>query len=155
MAKTKTPNKRGSRRTSTEKAIAEVISSDLNERHKLFCLLYTTDAQCFGNATRSYIHAYDLRTDKQKKSARQMGYFLLTNVYIKGYIDNLFKAVFTNKGADTALSELINQRKDLNARLGAIREFNKLKNRVKETPPNIGTIEIKIAPEIASKLALK
>lgn len=154
MGKTTTPKKRAKRRTPTEKAIEEIISSDLTERSKLFCLLYTTDAQCFGNASRSYIHAYDLRTDKQKKSARQLGYKLLTNVYIKAQVGNLFKAVFTSKGADNALAELINQRKDLNARLGAIREFNKLKNRVKDEQPKIGPITIQISKEVAERQGL-
>lgn len=153
MAKKKAPNKRASRKTSTQKAIAEVISSELTERQKLFCLLYTTDAQCFGNASRSYIAAYDLQKPAEKKWARMKGHRLTTNEYIKKHIQKLFDAVFTDKGADNALAEIISQRKDLNARLGGLREYNKLKNRVKETPP-VGPIVIQIAPEIAARMSL-
>lgn len=154
MVKTKTPKKRAKKRSALDKAIDDVISSDLTERQKLFCLLYTTDAQCFGNASRSYIVAYDLKTPKERKPARQLGWRLLTNDYIIAYRDKLLKAAFTNTGVDKSLSEIIAQKKDMHASLGAIREYNKLKNRVKETPPNIGPITIKIAPEIAEKMKL-
>ncbi len=130
-------------------AIHDVVTSDLNERQKLFCLLYTTDALCFGNATRSYITAYDLRTDKQKKSARQLGYQLLTNNYIKVHIDKMRKAVFTDKGVDNIIAETMQQRKDLHARMSAVKEYNKLAKRVdgdeKPPPPVI----INIGPQLA------
>lgn len=151
----KVPDGKSSKSKSSKKldaVIQEVISSDLTERQKLFVILYTTDAQCFGNASRSYVVAYDLKTDRQKKLARANAWYLLTNPIIIEFRNSLLKATY--ESVDRALHETIFQRKDLHARMSGIKEFNKLKNRVKEAPPSVGPITIKIAPELLEKNGL-
>lgn len=153
MAKKKSPTrKKIPRSKKTQSIIEELVSSSLTDRQKLFCLLVTTDKQCFGNKSKSYEEAYELRTDKQKRNARFLGSRLYANDNIQRYIKKLLKSRFENDSIDLELSKVIVQDRDLISKRAAIADYNKMMNRLKETPTTTPII-IHIAPEIAAKIA--
>lgn len=109
----------------------EKLSASLNDRQKLFCILYTTDKFCFGNATKSYIEAYNLQKE-QYESARRMGYHLLTNIHIKKFISKFLDEQLKEEAVDRQLAKVVTQDKDLRSKVAAITEYNKLKARITE-----------------------
>lgn len=145
--KKKTPTKK-----KTVKRIKkeEVIEKTLTDKQKLFCHLYVTDKWCFGNATQSYIEAYNL-TGKSVNSARQNGYRLIANDYIRTHLNKLLDEAFKETYVDRELASVIKQNKDIRSKVAGISEFNKLQNRIKEAPTT-GPITIHIAPEVAAKM---
>ncbi len=104
----------------------EEISKHLNEKQKLFCYLFTTDKDCFGNATKSYIAAYHVAYGVAKTAGNR----LLTNVHIQAYINKLLDDSFCEKEADRELSLVMRQKKDLPSKVAALKEFNKLRQRI-------------------------
>lgn len=119
-------------RNSRKKKIPkEDISESLNEKQKLFCYLYIADRECFGNASKAYRTAYNL-TPAQYKAARVSAHHLLANPNIQAYINKLLDESFTENFADRALSTVMTQTKDLPSKIAAIKEFNKLKQRITE-----------------------
>lgn len=116
----------------------EEITSDLNERQKLFCELYCFDKDCFCSATKSYMKAYNLK-DTQRAVAGQSGYRLLKNVQIKKYMNKELDKLYNNIEIDRHHTKLIFQGKNLLVSLGAIQEYNKIKKRIEEAP--VGKIE--------------
>lgn len=123
MAKTKLKKKK------TLAHIVEEIGKNLNERQKLFAVLYTTDKNCFGNATASYKKAYNL-TDKQFNHAGVNAHHLLRNPKIKDFIGKFLDEAFNEVSVDKELTKVIQQEKDLHAKMSGIQEFNKLKARI-------------------------
>lgn len=115
------------------------VNKTLTEKQMLFCLLYVQDKQCFGNASLSYERAYDLPKTTAKKYARQAGYKLVTNNYIKAYINKMLLERFKNLPVDREHSKLIMQDSNLFVKMTAIQEYNKIKKRTEESP--IGKIE--------------
>lgn len=106
----------------------EIIGEGLNEKQKLFCFLYVTDKDCFGNVTKAYKKAYNCTLVVANKNAHR---FMVNNGII-AYIDKLLLDFYNEHEADTQLSYLMKQNKDTVTKLGAIKEFNKLKNRITE-----------------------
>lgn len=119
--------------------IIEEIYEKLTEKQAMFCLLYTTDKDCFGNAARSYMRAYNL-SEKQYKSALAHGYRLVVNGHVRKYIKKMLLDRYKHSFVDSEHSKLISQDKNLIAKLGAISEYNKVTNRLKEREINIGTV---------------
>lgn len=150
MAIKKTP-KKVTKKARKEAEKIEEITSSLNERQKLFAQLYTTDKFCFGNASKSYAEAYNFTPTQAKKMARQMGYKLLTNTYIQKYIKEFLHKRFDDNHVDRETTKIITQDKDLKAKVSAISEYNKVKNRISQQPVT-GPITIHIAPEILAKM---
>jgi phage terminase small subunit len=106
-----------------------------NVNHELFCNLYATQTEFFGNGTQSYIEAYDVDLTKKGAyaSARTMAYKLLTKVDILNRIDELLEsAVLNNQFIDKQLAFLITQHADFSSKMKAISEYNKLKQRITE-----------------------
>ena len=123
MAKTKAKRKK------TNAHLIEEIGNELNERQKLFALLYTTDKNCFGNATSSYKSAYNL-TDAQYKAANANAHRLIVNESIQRFIKKFLADRFNEESVDAEMNKVIHQDKDLHAKNSAISEFNKLKARI-------------------------
>lgn len=115
--------------------LIEEVSIELTERQKLFCILYTTDKACFGNAAASYAEAYGLNDSQRKKMGRQCGYKLLTNTYVKDFTDKFLKLGFTDDAVDNELAKIIHQNKQLQPKIQAISEYNKLRSRIKDDVP--------------------
>lgn len=118
-------------KATAKKVIKETIGKLLNDKQKLFCVLYVSDKYCFGNATKSYTEAYDL-SKEQYDTARQNGYRLLTNAYIRKYIDKMLDDQLEEVAVDRELAKLVKQDKDLRSKVAAIAEYNKLKSRITE-----------------------
>lgn len=113
------------------------VEMTLNQRQELFSRLYATDKEFFGNGVESYIQAY--KPDQSKpnwyKSACSSASRLLRNVKVVERINELLEEMgFTETAIDKQLAFLITQHSDFSVKLGAIREYNKLRGRIKDGP---------------------
>lgn len=138
----------------------EKIKRELTPKQKLFCYNYFKNNELFGNATLSYASAYGFKLDtlsieaiysepdengKQEKLedspydrayevCKNGGNRLLTNAHIDNYGSQLLRELMTPDEVDSELSWVLKQRKDMSPKVAAIREYNRLKNRVKDNP---------------------
>jgi hypothetical protein len=103
-----------------------------NKKWEKFCNVYVSETEFFGNGTQSYIEVY-----KPKKvgnwyaSARSCAQRLLTYVDIIDRINKLLQLDGLNDTAvDKQLAFIIAQYSDLPSKIAAIREYNKLKQRI-------------------------
>lgn len=126
---------KGNIRKRAELMLEEQVGEELTDRQKLFCILYTSDKYCFGNAAASYAEAYGLTENQRKTSARRMGYRLLTNVHIRSFTSNMLKLGFTDEMVDNELAKVIHQNKSLQPKVQAISEYNKLRGRIGDSAP--------------------
>ena len=104
----------------------------LNQQQELFCRLYATEREFFGNGVQSYIEAYDFDMTKPTAHAvaRAAASRLLTDVNICGRISQLLDLGGLNdQNVDKELLFVIKQYNDLSSKTAAIREYNKLKKR--------------------------
>lgn len=107
----------------------------LNPQQKLFCELFASDREFFGNGVQSYIEAYDIDIKKPGayNSAKTNANKLLTKAYILDYINQLFEARGLNDSfVDKQLEKLITQDAEFGVKIKAIAEYNKLKGRITE-----------------------
>lgn len=104
-------------------------STPINIKQDLFCFLYTSDAECFGNATKSYAYAYDIEPNE---SCASNGSRLLRNDKVRARINTLLDALINPETVDRELIKLVMQNGDLGVKIAAIREYNKVKGRVAE-----------------------
>ena len=105
----------------------------LNERQELFCQLYSSDREFFGNGVQTYIEVYDPDQSKPNwyKSACSAASQILSNTKVCNRINELLELRGLNDGfVDKQLEFLITQHMDFKSKLGAIREYNQLKSRV-------------------------
>lgn len=106
----------------------DAIADSLNEKQKMFCFLYIHDKECFGNATKTYQKAYGVTYAIAKASGTR----LLSNVSIRGFINSELDRLFDTKEVDRELTRAMYQDKDISGKVSAIKEFNKLKQRITE-----------------------
>ena len=106
---------------------------DLNPKQSYFCELYASSEEFFGNGVQSYIEAYEPRkVGNWYNSARASASENLTKPNILAYIDYLLELRGLNdQYVDKQLEFLVTQHADFKAKLGAIKEYNALKNRIK------------------------
>jgi phage terminase small subunit len=105
----------------------------LKPQQELFCQYYTSSSEMFGNGVQSYIEAYDVKLDKAGSyaSARVNAHKLLKTDYILERINELLnELVLNDEHVDKQLAFLISQNAELNTKLGAIKEYNALKQRI-------------------------
>lgn len=113
--------------------MATKTKSKLNPQQELFCQYYASDREFFGNGVTAYAEAYNISlTDKGKyKVAQAAASRLLSNVMILDRINEIFEARGLNDAfVDKQLELLITQNADFSAKTAAIREYNKLKQRI-------------------------
>ncbi len=109
------------------------MPTHLTPKNKRFCALYATNEDFFGNGVQSYIKAYDIDTSKQGAyaSAASSAKNLLKKPHILAYINEIMsKTGFNDAHADKQLSFLMTQNAEMGVKLGAIREFNALRQRI-------------------------
>src|SRR5437868_12198566 len=109
--------------------VTKARKQPLNPKQKLFCELFASDREFFGNGTQSYIEAYNINVSKPGAyaSARTMAYNLLTKVDILAEINrHLESGVLNDEFTDKQLAFLIAQNAELGTKLGAIKEYNAL-----------------------------
>ena len=115
----------------------------LTPQEETFCTLYSTDKEFFGNGVQSYIEAYDVDVGKGKgqqsyEYCRYRASFLLKKKNILNRINELYEAGGLNDvHVDKQLELLITQNAEYNPKLGAIREYNKLKKRTVDTVEHV------------------
>lgn len=105
----------------------------LNAKQELFCLLYTSDREFFGNGVETYVEVYDVDQSKRNwyKTACAAASRLLSNVKVMDRINYLLdKQGLNNNFVDKQLKFLISQHADFSSKLGAIKEYNKVKGRI-------------------------
>lgn len=114
----------------------ETIKTEgLNLKQEEFCRLYATEREFFGNGVESYMEVYDIDTSKPNwyKSACAAASRLLSNVKVSKRINELLEEQGLNDVfVDKQLKFLLTQHADFKSKLGAIKEYNKLKQRITE-----------------------
>jgi len=107
--------------------------SKLSIKDRKFCELYTTTREFFGNGVQAYAEAFDkdLGNKGQYKVCKTLASRLLTKVDLLAYINELLEGIGLNEAhVDKQLAFLITQYADFGAKLGAIKEFNALRQRI-------------------------
>jgi len=139
------------------------MKKKLNPNQRAFCEYYAGGGEYFGNGVWSYILAYKLEipliaysslSEIQKKSydsAKQMASELLTNLYIKKRCNELLDALIRDDIVDRELAKVILQNNELPAKVSAIKEYNLLRNRIKQ--PDSPKVEIIFGNEQIKKIA--
>ena len=105
----------------------------LNPKQEMFCQLYATDKEFFGNGVQAYIEAYepDQSSKNWYKVACSRASQLLSNVKVCERINQLLEEGGLNdQFVDKQLTFLVTQHSDFKTKLGAIKEYNSLKARV-------------------------
>lgn len=106
---------------------------ELNLKQKLFCELFASEKEFFGNGTQAYIEAYNISTSRPGAydAARVSAHDLLTNPNILQEINRILEsAVLNDAFVDKQLAFLIAQNADFKTKATAIKEYNALKSRV-------------------------
>jgi hypothetical protein len=106
---------------------------ELLARQERFCQLYATHEEFFGNGTQTYLEVYDIDRSKPNwyKTAQVCASKLLLNTMVLDRINKLLEEGGLNEAfVDKQLKLLITQNADFTNKLGAIKEFNKLKQRI-------------------------
>jgi hypothetical protein len=106
---------------------------DVNKRQKRFCKLYATDKEYFGNGVETYLEVYEIDRSKPNwyKTACSAASRLLSNVKVCARINELLEeGGLNNEFVDKQLLFLVTQHADFTNKLGAIKEYNKLKQRI-------------------------
>lgn len=115
--------------------MAESKSKPLdNLQQEEFCQLYVSK-EFFGNGVETYLEVYDIDRTKPNwyKTACSAASRLLSNVKVAERINQLLdEAGLNNSHVDKQLLFLITQHADFTSKLGAIKEYNKLKARITE-----------------------
>ena len=125
-------------KTAKKKAKAKILDkakTNLTPKQELFCRIYASDREFFGNGVQSYIEAYGVDLDKKGAYlvARVEASKLLTKPNILKRIDEIFEGGGLNDlFVDKQLEKLITQDADFKSKLGAIKEYNTLKSRIQK-----------------------
>lgn len=118
----------------------------LTPQQELFCELYASDREFFGNGVQSYVEAYSVDTTKPGwyNTAKSGASENLTKPYILERIEEIFEAHGLNDTfVDKQLEKLICQDADFRTKLGAIQEYNKMKGRITNKEEISAGIELK------------
>lgn len=110
---------------------SEVVRAKLKPEWELFCQLYATDRDCFGNGLQAYAKTYGIDLSKKGGvgTAKSNAYKLLTNTDILDRVNELLDIYINDQVVDKELGFLVLQNVDFSAKLGAIKEYNNLKKR--------------------------
>lgn len=128
------------------------IGDQLTPKQERFLRNYTHSEEFFGNGTLSYADAYgyDLENadrtrekdengdsisgtsqyDKIHKQCSACASRMLSNVRITPHLNRLFNEMLNDERVDRELAKLIVDPHDRTAKLGAIREYNSLRQRI-------------------------
>lgn len=110
----------------------EQVKDNLNHKQELFCKLYSTDREFFGNGFQAYVEAYNVEP-KGYKAAMVSASRLLSDAKILRRINELLELRGLNDTfVDKQLELLITQNSDYKSKVAAIREYNSLKSRVQK-----------------------
>jgi hypothetical protein len=119
----------------TEEQSQHIDTFGLNPRQRMFCELYSSDKEFFGNGVQTYIEVYEPDSTKPNwyKSACASASQILSNIKVCECINYLMELRGLNDTfVDKQLEFLITQHTDFKSKLGAIREYNSLKKRTEQ-----------------------
>jgi hypothetical protein len=105
----------------------------LNPKQEQFCQLYATEKEFFGNGVETYLEVYDVDSSKPNwyKTACSAASRLLSNVKVIERINELLDEQGLNDAfVDKQLKFLLTQHADFSAKMNAIKEYNKLRQRI-------------------------
>lgn len=103
---------------------------ELTPQQELFCQLYASDREFFGNGTQAYIEAYDVKPTGYNAASASASR-LLSNAKITKRINEIFEAGGLNDAfVDKQLEFMITQFSDYKSKISAIKEYNALKQRI-------------------------
>lgn len=123
------------------------MANKLNPKQEAFCELYTQSTEFFGNGVQSYVEAYNPDTSKPNwyNTARSSASQLLTSINVLARIDELLEeGGFNDQFVDKQIKFLMTQNADFSNKLGAIREYNKLKARIHDKLDHSGEVTIRV-----------
>jgi hypothetical protein len=109
------------------------MNDELNLEQEKFCQLYATSKEFFGNGVQTYIEVYepDQTNPNWYDTACSSASQILRNIKVIARINTILEETgFNDAHIDKQLSFLITQHSDFTNKLGAIREYNKLKKRI-------------------------
>ena len=125
----------------------------LKPQHELFCQLYVKNEELFGNGTLCYAEAYNYKLDslsheesrddednlieaseydKAYRVCSVQGSVLLRNLRVQDRITKLLNEMLKDDIVDAQLAKVILQDRKLEAKIAAIREYNKIRQRITE-----------------------
>lgn len=116
-----------------KKVEREIVWEKLTKRQEKFCQLYATDTEFFGNWVQSYLEVYDIDTTKKwwYNTATVCASQLLVNPKVYNRINELLDEQGLNDAfVDKQLLFVISQQDDFTNKMAAIKEYNKLKQRI-------------------------
>lgn len=116
-----------------ESTMSVLEEYDITLQMEMFCQYYTSPTEFFGNGVQSYAAAYniDLAQPGAYNSCKALASSMLTRENICKRIDTLLDAGGLNdQFVDKQLLFLITQSAEFAPKLGAIKEYNKMKQRV-------------------------
>lgn len=106
-----------------------LLAGGLNLKQTLFCQAYVSE-EFYGHGSNAYIAAYGL-DETQYNTAKINASKLLTNANILTRINELLSADGLNdEFVDKQLLHVITQNAEFSSKVAAIREYNKLKQRI-------------------------
>ena len=117
-----------------------ITKKGLTAQEEKFCQIYSTEKEFFGNGVQSYLEAFDLSPSKYN-TAKVQASILLTNPNITARIRELIDIKLSDEMVDKELAKVILQDAEFNPKVSAIREYNKLKQRITDK------LEIKVEAE--------
>ncbi len=151
------------KKKSQKKKKPVAVKPGLNPKHELFCQFYVKNSELFGNATLSYAEAYaysldelsrakpmdaegkptdDSEYQKQYNVCSVEGHRLLRSPKIQDRLTKLLNEMLKDDVVDRELVKVILQDHKPEAKVAAIREYNKLKARITEKVEHSGNISI-------------
>lgn len=128
--------------------MSKVKKIELTLQQERFCNLFVSQ-EFFGNGTRSYIEAYDVDLTKEGAYdvAKSCAYDNLTKPHLVVRINELLEEAGLNDSfVDKQLLFLITQHADFGSKISAIKEYNKLKQRIIDRKQSV----VEIAPVVTT-----
>lgn len=141
-------------------------NDSLNIKQESFCHFYVENDALFGNATLAYAEAYGYALDELSKTDAEYdkeGKIITESTYARAYnvcsvdghkllritkvqerVRKLLNTLLRDDLVDSELVKVIKQNYKLESKVSAIREYNKLRNRIKET------IDVQLTSKVVS-----
>jgi hypothetical protein len=117
----------------------------LTPQQEIFCQNFVLKEEFLGNGTRAYADAYGIDQEGNWwKTCAAGASRLLKSTKISTRINDILKVVMNDAIVDNELGYVISQKSDLNSKVAAIREYNKLKKRISDV--TINDVKVLVLP---------
>ena len=121
------------------------VNRPLTPQQEMFCQNFVLKEEFLGNGTRAYADAYGFKQEGNWwKTCAAGASRMLKSVKISNRINEILKVVMNDAIVDNELGYVISQKSDLNSKVAAIREYNKLKKRVSDL--QINDVKVLVLP---------